>query len=220
MTLESYHCNLACRAWQNAQKAELSPEFFNSSLFKIGDVEGFCGEKNGILYISFQGTYGKADVISDLNFKKTSIGNKIKVHTGFLKQYKQVEGFLFEKILNANKIIFTGVSLGSGLAALSAYHIKQSCPKKDVACVLFSCPRIGNKIFIESFNGMLIETKHYKFIDDPIPNLPPFWLGYKQISTPIVFGKRKWWEWLLLPITKLGFGFWMHLPEKYYGFKL
>ena len=39
----------------------------------------------------------------------------------------------------------------------------------------------------------------------------------EKIFKPIVFGKRKWWEWLLLPITKLGFGFWMHLPINYYS---
>ncbi len=214
MQLENYMINLSHKSWVNAQDQVISPEFFNASLFKTGNVEGFCGEKNSILYISFQGTYGKADILSDLNFKKTNIGNKIKVHTGFYKQYKEIEGWIFEKTINANKIIFSGQSLGGALAVLSAYHIKQSNPKKCVSCITFACPKVGNSKFVESFHNLLIEIKQYKYLKDPVPMIPFSILGFRYLTKQIVFGKKKWYDYLLL-INPFN-----HLPKNYYTFKV
>jgi predicted lipase len=214
MVLENFNINLANLAWQNAQKAETSAEFFNSSVFKIGNVEGFCGEKNGVLYIAFQGTGSRQDITDDLTFKKVNIGNKIKIHTGFYKQYKETEGWIFEKILNYEKIIFAGQSLGSSLATLSAYFVKQSHPKKNISVVGFASPKLGNQKFVDSFHSLLIEVKQYKYLCDPVPMLPFSILGYRYLIKQIVFGKKKWWD-HIIRINPFH-----HLPEKYYGFKI
>jgi hypothetical protein len=215
MILESYHCNLANYAWQNAQKAELSPEFFNSSLFKIGDVEGFCGEKNGVLYIAFQGTADFKDALADINIKKINLGNKIKVHAGFYKQFKTVEAFLIGKCKDANKIIFTGQSLGSSICTIAAYEMKKLyATSKAIAVVSFATPKIGNSHFVNSYNSLLIETRQYKYLNDIVPMLPPSILGYRYLTKQIVFGKKKWYDYILCmnPFN--------HAPKNYYTFKI
>ena len=125
MQIEKYMENLSLLAWKNAQDYNMDATFSNASLFSISDVQGFCGEKNNILYIAFQGTDGWEDVKDDLTFKKIDIGNGIKIHEGFYKQYKEVETFLIDKVKTYNSVIFCGFSLGSSIATIAAYFIKQ-----------------------------------------------------------------------------------------------
>ena len=200
MILEAYNINLSHLGWKFAQDQLIgSTEFFNASLFNIGNVQGFCGEKNNILYICFQGTDGWNDIKDDLTFKKIDIGNGIKIHEGFYKQYKEIENFIMDKVKIYNSIIFSGHSLGSGIATICAYFIKQKFfNSKEVSCVLFSSPKVGNKKFVKSFVDLCITTKHYKYKNDPVPMLPFSILGYRYLLKPVIFGKYKWYDYLLL----------------------
>lgn len=215
MQLENYMINLANVASLNAIYGTMSQEFFNTSLFKVENVEGFCGEKNGILYISFQGTNGKQDILDDLTFKKINLGNKVKIHSGFYKQWKIIEPFIIEKIKNYNKIIFTGQSLGGALAVIASYEMKLFYSvKKSIGCVSFACPKVGNNFFVKRFNALLIDIKQYKYRKDLVPLLPFWWMGYSYTSTQIKFGKLKWYENLLPFIIS------KHFPENYKNFKI
>ena len=217
MQLENYMINLASLATQNAIFNTITAEFFNASLFKVENVEGFCGEKNGILYVAFQGTNPneKQDILDDLNFKKINLGNKIKVHAGFYKQWLIIKPFITDKIKNNVKVIFTGYSLGGALAVLASYEMKQFYTvQKSIGCVTFASPKVGGESFVKKFNSILIDIKQYKHKKDPVTLLPCWWMGYSYTSKQIKFGKLSWYEWIL------PFNFKRHLPENYTNFKV
>lgn len=210
MVLENYITNLAHLGWIAAQNQVISPEFFNASLFTIGNVQGFTGEKNGILYICFQGTANSKDVVSDLAFNKISLDGKIKVHSGFYSQYKEIEEFIINKCNKYAKIVFSGQSLGGALAVLSIYEMKKFYRNdRDFGCVTFACPRVGNKYFVQSIDDSMLSIKQFVYKKDPVPYLPLLIMGYKDTTNNIAFGNINWWEYLL-PFNPM-----RHLPVNY-----
>lgn len=210
MQLENYIVNLAHLSWINAQNQTVTPEFFNASLFKVGNVEGFCGEKNGILYIGFQGTADYKDVLSDLKFNKISIDGKIKVHAGFYGQYKEIESFIIQKCNKYAKVVFSGQSLGGALAVLSVYEMtKFYGVTRNFGCVTFAAPKVGNSYFVKSLDEKIISIKQYVYKKDPVPYVPLWIMGYRYTTKNIKFGKINWWEYLL-PFNPM-----RHLPINY-----
>jgi hypothetical protein len=204
---------LAHKAWVNAQMAITTADFYDACVFSIKDTQGFIGVNGDILFIAFQGSADIKDVLSDINIRYTEIGYGMKVHTGFYKQYKDIEKVIEIKASSFSKIVFSGQSLGGALAILSSHFMEERFPMKDIACVTFASPKVGNKTFNDHY---LVEIKQYQYKEDIVCLLPPSIFGYRHTSKAQKFGKYKIWEYLLFPITKLFGNPLDHTPANYY----
>lgn len=180
--------------------------------FKVGNVEGHFGLLNNdkySLYIIFRGSDGKKDWRDNFKFWKKDVrklkpydtmDSKIRVHTGFITQYKTVRDIIHAQVKNTKpRIIYVaGHSLGGALATLCAVDLQYNfCDSKDtvinVACLTYGSPRVGNKYFVKSFNNRIIRSHRHVCRDDIVCHVPYSWMGYRHVATKIQLGKRRWY---------------------------
>lgn len=127
------------------------------------------------LYLTFRGTTSKKDIITDLDIRRLCIKDKIKVHTGFFKQFVSVEKLIRECLdrnKDATELFIAGHSLGGALSYIAAAHFGEMYPDFKVVCHTFGSPRVGNKAFVDWFNKNVHE--HIRVINkhDPVPMIP------------------------------------------------
>jgi len=135
-------------------------------------VEWYLSYLKDTVYITFRGSDGTADWIDNFRFCKTpvnaikenkkvvpyeGISEKIKVHSGFVKQYKSVRKDILDNVrvkrrAGFKKFIITGHSLGGALATICSLDIQYNIPDIEVVCLPFASPKVGNKHWKKSFN--------------------------------------------------------------------
>jgi hypothetical protein len=135
--------------------------------------------------VVFRGTESFQDVLTDLNAFKEPL--KLpgfnadqrcpEVHEGFLNQFLSVESRLTPLVKGSacSSVIFAGHSLGGALATIAAVYYSFICPDKEVYCVTFGSPRVGDSYFTDIFNKNVV--KSYRFVNDndPVPCVPSRW---------------------------------------------
>lgn len=79
-------------------------------------------------FVGFRGTEGFPDVLSNLDVRRRTLGiaQGVRVHNGFLEQFRAVEGDITQYLrAHANEyddVVFTGHSLGGALAAIASLY--------------------------------------------------------------------------------------------------
>lgn len=151
------------------------------------------------LVLSYQGTYDWNEVIADLDIKQVSIDEEypdILVHEGFLNAYKTSEYIILDYIkeyINRypnNNIYITGHSLGAAISTLSTFFLHEKFKNKNIHCVTFGCPKIGNKNFVEYYNKNISNNIQFINNEDIIPTLPPL-PNYSLLKPIYVIKKGK-----------------------------
>ena len=200
------------------------------AIFDKGNVQGFMGTKDDVLYIVFEGTNGVRDWLDNSKFfqkklkksfsmqKELQFQKNSKVHYGFYDQYMRVEEDIKQRIYEKKykKIVCTGHSLGGALATLCAFWV--SSFHESVECVTFGSPRVGNKYFTKMFNWRIPNSRRYVYKNDLIAKLPLLWLfySYRHVSSKVSLGKKKsWWRKLLRPISTAVGSIQDHYPQRY-----
>jgi predicted lipase len=152
---------------------------------------------NNEMYFIFRGTKTENDVIInfDLLFDNFLDIPDCLVHQGFYNELMNIKDFIIENLINSDnkKIIFAGHSLGGALAILASLFVVKNGykNKKDIMCITFGSPRVGNKKFVEEFNKYVSNIMRFVNYGDLIDTLPPTFIGYKHIDTPFVFKNNK-----------------------------
>lgn len=158
-----------------------------------------CKYKDSLVF-AFRGTESFRDVLSDLNIFRTNltIPNvqltcSPKVHSGFLTQFNTVKEEMSTEIQvyrentkNDNSLIFTGHSLGGGLATIASVYYGLQYPDMNVKCITFGSPRVGNSDFVKLFDKRVNESHRLVNEDDPVPMGP----------TPFIFTHVCGGEWI------------------------
>jgi triacylglycerol lipase len=177
---------------------------------------------SNICYVVYQGSWSIYDWISNIAFNLSQVkpyasmdeSSKVKVHYGFLSQYKAIRGQIRTELYKLSSIMgkpdhiyFTGHSLGGALASLHAldFQFKGFTTSENISVATFGCPMIGNAEFVESFNKRIPLNYRYVNGDDYITKLPPKIFGYKHTGTKTQIGKSHF-PWI---------SFVDHHPEKY-----
>ncbi len=140
-------------------------------------------EKDDILFVTFRSTSAKTkkeytkNVITDLDgalVKADWIESEgVLLHRGFDAEYSRFREEVV-KIINEekpNKIIFSGHSLGSSLASLSALDLSMN-HGYDVSLVSMGGPRVGNKQYRELMDEFVKDNYRIYIPQDPIVNIP------------------------------------------------
>jgi len=168
--------------------------------FDIENVEGWYGNYKGKFTIIFRGADGLKDWLSTLLiFRKVvpyadkGTNKKIKVHSGFLKDYMKVRDFLHTKFKESKMKAYMihGHSKGACLAELCALDFAVNFKDKLKYGFATGSPRLGNKYFVESFDKHLPYFASFEFESDLIPQLPFKFLGFRHLSNFIHIGKKR-----------------------------
>ena len=140
-------------------------------------------EKEDILFVTYRSTSAKTkreytkNVITDLDGAMVKAdwieSTDVFVHRGFSSEYDRFREVIFEAIdkNNPQKIIFSGHSLGSALATLSALDLSMNYGY-DVSLISMGGPRVGNKEYRELMDKYVKDNYRIFIPNDPIVNIP------------------------------------------------
>ena len=149
----------------------------------ISDANAYSWIQDRTLHVVFRGTSSNEDIKIDINKIRAPLfneNNKILVHQGFLKQFRGLETDICNEITQnlekVDTIHFSGHSLGAALATLAAgvfsKLLKNDVCNKRVVCHTIGSSRIGNKGFVNWFEGKVDESIRVLNFKDPIPLIP------------------------------------------------
>jgi triacylglycerol lipase len=153
-----FACDLSRRCYFQPLKLYLSSEIDNT------------------LIIAFKGTTTEDEWVTNLDLKLVSMGNMGKVHQGFYEYfYETLKAKIVDLVKNTTneRVIFTGHSRGGGLATISALYIAVHFPHKQVECITFGSPKIGDERFKTFFNRYVSSSKRFVNRGDKITKMPP-----------------------------------------------
>lgn len=159
------------------------PQFIESDIDCQCYVSVF--NKNSIL-CAFRGTENSRDWLTDANIIRVPMNlNNLNdderplVHWGMLRQFRSVENKITEYIdnelatnKNIDSIVYTGHSLGGGLATIANMNYAHKYTNLKHMCVTFGAPRCGNSDFRKKFEKNCCFFKRYVNNYDPVPSLP------------------------------------------------
>lgn len=187
--------------------------------FDKGTIQGIFEEVDGVLYVVFRATDEDLDWWNHLLFLPAAIPynneeSKIKIHVGWLNEYKRVEirGFVQNKVKNfsGNKVVVVGHSYGAALAIICSVDLQYNFPDKEICCVALSSPRVGNKDFVESYNKRVPKSLMAFNGNDIVTEVPPSLFGFRHIGNVVHFGKRS----LIRTITNTVSVLWAWVTKK------
>lgn len=141
-----------------------------------------CRRDTGSLIVAFRGTSSKKDVLTDLSISRDKLPlkgmsevNWPLVHSGFMEQFFSANSMIDKNIKENDSIIFCGHSLGGALATIGSLYYSFQYPEKDISCVTFGSPRVGDYLFASYFDERIKNSLRYVNDNDPIPCLPTHW---------------------------------------------
>ncbi len=229
MKITKEELEIAMQSCINSYKGEhgkVVKNMFDQEAVEFGvsnKVEWYLSYLGNTVYITFRGSDGTVDWIDNFKFWKRPINSikvskkvmpyrgvskKIKVHSGFIGQYRMarqdiLDNVRLKKQARFKRFIITGHSLGGALATYCALDILYNNPELEVICLPFASPKTGNRHWKRSFNKRLKECYRFVYKNDIVPNVPMNILFFNHIGKLIKLGgKTKWWHRILRPITR------------------
>ena len=173
---------LAYSSPANAKAGAIKTLGFKTARF-IGkeDTQLFVAQSPNAIVVAFRGTEEIKDWLTnpDSVFLNIPLG---EVHRGFYEALQVVWPNIDLTIKtyqdNAQKIWFTGHSLGGALAMLAVSMFLDK-PESVGGLYTFGQPRVGDKAFAKNFDAKL-KSKTYRFVNnnDIVPRVPPRSMGY------------------------------------------
>ena len=159
--------------------------------WKAGGAEALAVTLPGNVFgISFRGTAGAMDAIWDARITPTSHPKLGLVHRGFAAGVAAIWPAISASMPDKDMAIaFTGHSKGGAEATLAAalavsegYNVKW--------LLTFGSPRVAASSKVEN---ILVQGRvtviRYVNRGDPVPSVPPWWLGYRHVGTAIEVGE-------------------------------
>lgn len=126
------------------------------------------------------------DLIIDVNAWHIPFGRpEYRYHFGFLEEASASIPYVrsaYEEISGGASlpIYFTGHSLGGALSAVSDRLWETEWPREQRTAIVFGCPRFGNSETVS-----LRALRAIKREGDPVPQVPPRFLGYADPIEPV-----------------------------------
>lgn len=169
------------RAYQNIEHLldeDKMPVFIDAAPAQDAQSYVWFDEKHRKAFVVFRGTESKKDILADMDIRHTKLDNMpkdIRVHRGFYKQMRSLvpslTDLLDEKKSSYDSVVFCGHSLGGALATLAVVML-DTIKDKNISCITFGSPRVGNSAFARMFNANV--STYYRIFNenDPISMVP------------------------------------------------
>lgn len=161
--------------------------FFESKAKPRGEgIHGFLATTKDMAVLAFRGTDkdDRTDLGFDLKAKPEPWKNGGKVHIGFAQALAEVWDDLGPAIRAIEaKIMFTGHSLGAGVATLCASL------QAPAALYTFGSPRVGDTEFVAT----LQDVSNYRYVDcnDIVTRVPLEFMGYSHLGKPYYIDRSR-----------------------------
>jgi hypothetical protein len=174
-------------------------------VFASNSTSGTPLKANGAVptkvFVSFRGTQA-FDVINNrrnLNFVfwPVTLCTDCEAHKGFWRNFislrpeiqpliETLGGALSSVDAADTTFCVTGMSMGSPLASLTAYHMS-NLGHTATGVITFGSPRVGNLKLAEAITGSYLEsgvgTVGIAYMRDPVPHVPPRMFGYRSAQS-------------------------------------
>ncbi|KAL0943663.1 lipase [Colletotrichum truncatum] len=109
-----------------------------------------------------------------------------KIHSGFSNAWDEVKDSVINYVKAAKAanptftVIATGHSLGGAISTIAAADLRRQGFPTDV--YTYGSPRVGNEAFTKFVTDQPGAEFRITHLDDPVPRLPPIFLGYRHTS--------------------------------------
>lgn len=155
----------------------------------INTHQGYIFKEKDKLFISFRGLKSLGDGMNCINAIPKQISTNMYVHSGYYNCYIDMKPHILDIIADnptIDDIVFLGHSMGGSISTIAAYdvqmHLTASVTKsKNISCVTFGSPPIGNTEFVKKFNSIIENSYRVTNNYDIIPLLPM----YKHVKSHI-----------------------------------
>jgi predicted lipase len=121
-----------------------------------------------------------------------------QVHQGFQETFQRTNDGVLAGVkaalasTGATKVAVTGHSLGAAIASMDTAMLRLALPKEiTITAATFGLPRVGNQAwadFIDATIGGSGDTSVFAHVSnqhDPVPSVPPRFLGFQQVGGEI-----------------------------------
>jgi hypothetical protein len=155
-------------------------------------LDGLANE----LTVVFRGTGSLWDSIclvdetSEFITKVHPFEPKGRVNTNLLDQLATIDvhirPIIDSKLELIDRIIITGHDSGGAIATLASPYLAEVYADKEIVCMTFGAPRVGNYNFVRFFNSRVRQSYRITDCYDPTPSLPyldPFTHPHESICT-------------------------------------
>jgi hypothetical protein len=147
--------------------------FLLGNILTSGDIQAIvarckwpCDDPStSITFVAFRGTTTLTDWIVDFDFPLNENG----IHRGFYDAAMPLIPTISEMV-NGQRVVFTGHSLGAALATIAAAMVATAKTKERIT---FGSPRVGNSGFAHRAMDGLFKAKRYVHGEDIVPTVPP-----------------------------------------------
>jgi hypothetical protein len=111
------------------------------------------------------------------------------IHAGFSTGWSERRTVVLDAVTTAladnpsYSLVITGHSIGAGVGTLAAAELRSM--NYSVDTYTFGSPRVGNTAFTTFVTNQAPSLGHnYRMthLDDPVPQIPPTWIGYEHTS--------------------------------------
>ncbi|KAJ3094779.1 hypothetical protein HDU97_007612 [Phlyctochytrium planicorne] len=159
--------------------------------------------------VVFRGSKAMDNILTDLMAWEQTLHNGIPIHSGFLSSYKDIEPLVtreLSKVLNdpnacpnCKTVVFTGFSLGGGLATLAAYMYTTNSTllgDRKVRLITFGSPRVSTRALWDAVekSGKVIESTRVVNADDLVPRVPFSFFGTRTEDLLTHVPGLIWWK--------------------------
>ncbi|KAL5118906.1 hypothetical protein ACEQ8H_003229 [Pleosporales sp. CAS-2024a] len=163
-------------------------EFENSILT---DVTGFVATDttNKLIVLAFRGSRSIRNWITDVVFPvvPTTICSTCLVSDGFWTSWLEAQSTVLTAIASAQaqypdyQLVATGHSLGGALASIAAGILRSQ--GKNIDLYTYGSPRVGLDAVADYLSKTTLgQNYRVTHLHDPVPKLPPAFLGYRHVS--------------------------------------
>ncbi|KAH7126729.1 Alpha/Beta hydrolase protein [Dendryphion nanum] len=170
-------------------------EFAN---FPGTDVTGYVAldHTNKLTIISFRGSSSIENWMTNLDFRDTTtdLCPGCTAHNGFWQSWVDARPGVLTAIKKAiatapkYSIVATGHSLGGAIATLAAAQLRNE--KHTVALYTFGAPRVSGPALAAYISAQPGGNFRVTNRNDPVPRLPPFFLGFTHITPEYYIGRK------------------------------
>ncbi len=163
-------------------------------------VFGFIARSGADVVVAIRGTEGVFEWIMDFLFAPTTFpylaaGKTEHGFTNFYTTFRSGPSDASPRVVEALRSLVAGGSvqtlritahsLGSALATMLAIDVSGNGVFKTPTVYTFASPRVGDKVFAGTYDGLVPDSWRVNNLNDIVPQLPPQLAGYVHVDAEV-----------------------------------
>ena len=167
---------LASASYQDRELLSTTIHGYVTLLDSTSGCQALVTRTDDGLQVTFRGTESPLDAYASLLIRRSTLDlprKQVLVHRGYLEQFLSVRSQIWDLLGPDDRVItFSGHSLGGALATIASLDLAAHFPLRQVRCVTFGSPRVGDSRFAREFKRYVPHSLRFVHEYDPIPTFP------------------------------------------------